>query len=235
MEVTRYYIEANINKPCKMAFVSDLHDCDNDPIIEIIKREDVDAVLVGGDFIHNTNVYETGIAFLTFSSEICPTFCSLGNHEKKFNGDLLSLIIHSGAIPLDNGAVQFGEINIGGLSSCLRSKVEQENMNKTPKPDLRWLDEFSRLKGYKLLLSHHPEYYDEYIKPRTIDLTLSGHAHGGQWRFFGHGLFAPGQGIFPKYTSGMYDNRLIVSRGLGNPYSVPRLFNKPEIVILNLR
>lgn len=50
MEVTRYYIEANINKPCKMAFVSDLHDCDNDPIIEIIKREDVDAVLVGGDF-----------------------------------------------------------------------------------------------------------------------------------------------------------------------------------------
>lgn len=48
-----------------------------------------------------------------------------------------------------------------------------------------------------------------------IDLVLSGHAHGGQIRLFGQGLFAPGQGILPKYTSGVHEN-MIISKGLAN-------------------
>ena len=73
------------------------------------------------------------------------------------------------------------------------------------------------------------------IKPLPIDLTLSGHAHGGQWRFFGRGVFSPGQGLFPKYTSGMYDGgRFIVGRGLGNPIIIPRIFNSPEVLVIRL-
>ena len=92
-----------------------------------------------------------------------------------------------------------------------------------------------RRSGYKVLLSHHPEYYPEYIKDLDIDLILSGHAHGGQLRFFGRGLFAPGQGLLPKYTSGIHDGRMIVSRGLANNAPpIPRLFNSKELIFIDL-
>jgi len=91
------------------------------------------------------------------------------------------------------------------------------------------------IKGYKILLCHHPEYYERYIRGLDIDLTLSGHAHGGQIRIFGQGLFAPGQGILPQVTSGLYDGRLIVSRGLCNTaWPIPRLNNETELVMVEL-
>jgi predicted MPP superfamily phosphohydrolase len=81
-------------------------------------------------------------------------------------------------------------------------------------------------------LCHHPEYRDKYLKDRSIDLILSGHAHGGQIRLLGRGLYAPGQGIFPKYTSGIHAN-MIISRGLSNTAGfIPRLFNPREIVYI---
>jgi predicted MPP superfamily phosphohydrolase len=86
----------------------------------------------------------------------------------------------------------------------------------------------------KILLCHHPEYYERYLKDKSIDLTVSGHAHGGQWRFFGKGVFAPGQGIFPRYTSGVYDGKLVVSRGLKPARIIPRFFNAPEVVIIDI-
>ncbi|MDE7439761.1 MAG: hypothetical protein K2N23_04565 [Clostridia bacterium] len=68
---------------------------------------------------------------------------------------------------------------------------------------------------------------------------LCGHAHGGQWRipFTRIGLFAPGQGKFPKYTSGVHEKgngAMVISRGLGNSEFPLRLFNRPEIVIIEI-
>ena len=74
-----------------------------------------------------------------------------------------------------------------------------------------------------------------YLKERGIDLLLSGHAHGGQFQFFGQGVFAPGQGIFPKYTTGVHDGRFVISRGLCNTAKpIPRLFNPTELVIIDI-
>ena len=86
----------------------------------------------------------------------------------------------------------------------------------------------------KVLICHHPEYYPKYLKDMPIDIIVSGHAHGGQWRFFGRGVFAPGQGLFPKYTSGVYDGRLVVSRGLKKTIIPPRIFNPREVVIIDV-
>lgn len=104
-----------------------------------------------------------------------------------------------------------------------------------------WLDEFEKQEGYKILLCHHPEYWslrEPYLINRHIDLILSGHAHGGQMRIMGRGLFAPGQGWLPKYTSGVYQGEygsLVVSRGLSNTASpVPRLGNPTEVVYVEL-
>ena len=144
------------------------------------------------------------------------------------------MVKETGAVMLDNEYVEFMGVKIGGLTSGFAYGGVQGKFEKTPEPKLEFLNEFDSLDGFKILLSHHPEYYPRYIKETGINLTLSGHAHGGQWIFFGKGVFAPGQGIFPKYTSGMHDGRFIVSRGLGNPHLIPRINNAPEFIVINI-
>ena len=91
---------------------------------------------------------------------------------------------------------------------------------------------------YTVLLSHRPELavvYDRY----DVDLVLSGHAHGGQFRLpLIGGLYAPDQGLFPKYTAGVYemtDLTMVVSRGLGNSIFPLRFNNRPEVVVVTLQ
>ena len=120
----------------------------------------------------------------------------------------------------------FRGILLGGLTSVYY------RAGRTP--GLAFLDRFAAAPGYRLLLSHHPEYYDPYLRDRHFDLTVSGHAHGGQWRLFGRGVYAPGQGLFPRYTSGFYDDgHLLVSRGV-KPSLLPRFGNPREILLLRL-
>ena len=100
-------------------------------------------------------------------------------------------------------------------------------------PRLEWLENFCAVEKPKILLCHHPEYYVPYIQKADIDLTVCGHAHGGQWRIFGRGIYAPGQGLFPKYTAGVLDQKCVISRGLGNHTWIPRIFNRRELVIID--
>ena len=91
--------------------------------------------------------------------------------------------------------------------------------------------------NYKVLLAHRPEYFDVYAG--NVDLVLSGHAHGGQFRIpFIGGLVAPGQGFFPEYDAGLFSEgstTMIVSRGVGNSIIPIRLNNRPEIVVAELK
>lgn len=90
---------------------------------------------------------------------------------------------------------------------------------------------------FTILLSHRQHLIDIYADA-GYDLIFSGHAHGGQMRFFGIGLIAPNEGFFPYYTGGVYKQKkatLVVSRGLGRTVFFTRLFNKPEIVVVSLR
>ena len=100
------------------------------------------------------------------------------------------------------------------------------------------IDELSSFDGFKILLSHRPEYFDKYAD-WNVDLVLSGHAHGGQFRLpFIGGLVAPGQGLFPKYDAGSFteDNTtMIVSRGIGGYLFPPRVNNRPEVIIIELK
>lgn len=255
--VTEYTVNAGLEKELTFAFVTDLHACDNEPVITVIKDVKVDAILIGGDIIHNSKYYRQGLDFLNQAVKIAPVFCALGNHEVKCPRAVkvarCNLIMRTGAVLLDNAFVYFRGITIGGLSSGFshldigkrqkkkpllirKAQYMIKRFGKSPAPDLVWLKRFSEENGFKLLLSHHPEYYEEYIDGLDIDMTLSGHAHGGQWRIFGHGIFSPGQGFFPKYTSGEYfDGRLIVSRGLGNKTSVPRINNREELIVLHIK
>ena len=92
--------------------------------------------------------------------------------------------------------------------------------------------------AYKVLLAHRPELIEVY-KQGDFDLVLSGHTHGGQVRipFILNGLYAPNQGWFPPYAGGMYDHGSlihIVSRGVSFNPLLPRIFNPPEVVVIDI-
>ena len=157
-----------------------------------------------------------------------------------------------GAVPLDNAWTHWRGLCIGGLSPgrigyyrAFREKSGSGERYPLPPhtrsygakapPETAWLRDYAAQPGFKLLLCHQPEYWARYIRPLPIELTLSGHAHGGQIRLFGRGLYAPGQGLLPRYTAGVYENRLVVSRGLANTTVVPRLCNPTEMVYVQLQ
>lgn len=233
MKIATYHFNAGLKKPLRLAFLSDLHDTKNEPILEAIEREKPTAILIGGDLIHNDKRYQRGLDLLKACADRYPTFCAVGNHECWYGKEILSMMEERGGILLDNEAQEFEGILIGGLSSGYPF-CHHRTLRLTPAPNLAFLKEFSEREGFKLLLSHHPEYFPRYIRELPIDLTLSGHAHGGQWRFFGRGILAPGQGLFPKYTNGLYEQRLLVGRGLGNAHLIPRIGNPPEIIVIEL-
>jgi len=213
MDITSYTVQAPIRQ--RIALIADLHMYPQQEVIEAVKRIEPDLIAVAGDF--KSDNY---LPFMASMASIAPTFVGMGNHEEHFKECVCEEICKTGAVPLDNAHICLKGITVGGLSTGY---------------DLDWLDKFSSLKDYKILICHHPEYYKKYIRRRKVDLILSGHAHGGQIRLFGQGIFSPGQGLFPKYTSGVFENQLVISRGIGNLRKVPRWFNDSEIVCVSLR
>ena len=238
MHITRYDFKAPVSRPIRAAFVADTHDKPYDKLVKEIRANKVDLIFMTGDIVyaHDDHIVRAFDMLAEFVS-IAPTYMSFGNHEGGAVPLVRSKCKEIGVKLLEEEFVEFEGILIGGLTSGYiadNEGLEENHWKKTPEPDIDWLKKFGSLKGYKVLLNHHPEYYPEYIKNLNIDLVLSGHAHGGQWRIFGRGLFAPGQGLFPKYTSGIYDGRLIVSRGLANNAPpIPRLFNSKELIFID--
>lgn len=235
-------------RPARIALVADLHAGDPKEILEALGKLQPDYILLAGDILEaldGSRDEKNEKAFEIFKgcADIAPTFYSTGNHEdggvhsgsRGWNSSLekprvyseknINRISKSGVELLLNSYVIKGGIAFGGLASGI--------ICKDGVPDLAFLSEFADLDVPKILICHHPEYYERYIKELNVDLIVSGHAHGGQWRFFGRGMYAPGQGLFPKYTSGVYDGRLVVSRGLKKG-CIPRFFNPREIVIIEI-
>ncbi len=237
MRITEYTFKIPIKRSVCAAFVADTHDIKYRKLLKEIEDRHVDLILMTGDIVYgHDDVLRNGLNMLSDFVKTAPTFMSLGNHEGGAVEKVRNHCNDVGVCLLEDRYTNFEDMYIGGLTSGYiadSSGIKENHWRKTPCPNLNFLDEFSKLEGYKLLLNHHPEYYPEYLADRSIDLILSGHAHGGQWRIFDHGIFAPGQGIFPKYTSGLYDNKLIVSRGLANNAFVPRLFNPCELIFIN--
>lgn len=238
MTITEYKIKCDVPRPLRAAFVADTHDKPYKRIIDEIKKRNADLILITGDIIYaHDDVAENGFNMLFDFAETAPTFMSLGNHEGGAVKVVREKCTKAGVTLLEDAYLEFEGVKIGGLTSGYIVDgvgIPESHWKNTPTPNLDWLNKFALEDGFKLLLNHHPEYYPKYIKNLDIDLTLSGHAHGGQWRIFGRGLFAPGQGLFPKYTSGMHDGRLIVSRGLANNAPpIPRLFNSKELIFID--
>ena len=251
MKISRYVIptkKSNIN--LRLAVVSDLHARPFDKVIEALVKIQPDAILMPGDIVEIATEYmaprnRNGLRFLQEASRIAPCYYCYGNHEiyhshakkgecpspeQSVSEQYLSEIRNYGVHLVNDTFVHLDckdSILIGGLV-CGREMDPALNVTA---PNLEFLKEFDEKEGLKILLCHYPHYYESILKDSHFDLILSGHAHGGQWRFLGRGVYAPHQGIFPKYTSGIHDGRHIISRGcVNNARPIPRFFNPCEVL-----
>lgn len=167
--------------------------------------------------------------FVREVTKIAPMILSVGNHEWYYYPEDHELLKNCGAVLLDNEDIFIDikekKVLIGGISTKVNEK---------------WLKGFlDKDAEFKILMCHQPEYVERYIGDKgKVDLIVSGHTHGGQWRLFSvFPVYAPGQGIFPKYSKGLYETKagkMIVTSGCVNPIWIPRIGNPCEVVEISL-
>lgn len=227
----------------KIAQVSDLHNAEfgdnNERLLSALKDASPDIIVITGDVVDSrkTNV-QIARDFVNKASEIAPVYYITGNHEARVEAedeiDYVELnsnvtVLHNKDVFLEKGD---SVIQLIGVDDPDYKAVKDSTayMNKR-------LNKYCNNEYFKILLSHRPELYNVYVE-NNMDIVFSGHAHGGQFRLpFIGGLFAPHQGLFPKYDSGVYttDNtNMIVSRGLGDSIIPLRINNPPELVVVTL-
>ncbi|TKI84432.1 metallophosphoesterase [Bacillus mycoides] len=234
-------------KGYKILQISDLHNKkfgDNqDVLIQKVKSINPDIIAITGDLIDSKSCdAEISMQVIRELVKEYPVYFVTGNHEKwsgKYNS-LEKKLKKQHVTVLRNEHVSIQkegqEINLLGIDDpeFTSGNRDEEHIVKN---EIRKAKDGMNSDGFKILLSHRPEFLEAYADEQ-VDLVLSGHAHGGQVRLpFIGGLVAPNQGILPKYTAGLYEQQntsMIVSRGLGNSIIPQRVFNRPEIVVVQL-
>ena len=232
----------------RIAHVSDLHNAemgeDNEKLLTMLREADPDMIAITGDLIdsRNTNV-EIALQFAQEAMKIAPCYYVSGNHEARVNEyeELKTGLKSAGVIILEDTQT---EISIEGQTITLIGVNDpsfqtdylfgdSETVMNSKLTELHTDGE-----AFTILLSHRPELFDAYAE-HDVDLVLSGHAHGGQFRLpFIGGVVAPNQGLFPEYDAGIYtdgNTNMLVSRGVGNSILPFRINNRPEVILIELQ
>lgn len=233
-----------------IAQVSDLHNAEfgggNRELLAILEEAESDLIAITGDLIDSRRTDPApALAFLEGAVELAPVCYVTGNHEFRaydaYQG-LKSQMEELGVIVLENESMVLEEVPLRVIGLDDPSFGVRSDPSATPEQILQGaLTALAPQAGEEdlrtVLLAHRPEYVELYAQ-YGADLVLSGHAHGGQVRLPGAGgLYAPGQGFLPEYTSGLYqigETSLVVSRGLGNSLFPLRVNNRPEVVLVKL-
>ncbi len=250
LEVTHYIIESpkipeDFNN-FRILQISDYHSDTVAGLVNAIKVESPDIIVSTGDLVHDRGSYMPGVNLCRRLCEIAPVYAVTGNHDvwradyEDFDKMLTEVGVHS----LHNERIELkrnnSRIGLCGIDDPF--SVDGNNITDTLNNAVKEIEPYD---GFDILLFHRANLFD-FIKNSGFDLILSGHMHGGQFRLpNGKGLVAPKSAwgsnspmLFPKYVGGYYkhkDTKMIVSRGIGNPMIIPRLFNRPEIVVITLK
>lgn len=231
-----------------IAQVSDLHNAEfgrgQHRLLDAIRKASPDLIAVTGDLIdaHHTDVGKA-MEFINGAVRIAPVYYVTGNNEAETSAyaALQEQMIDAGVVLLRNTGIEIdhegGSILLLGLDDPDFTTMGDSAQDSAVVVDAE-LKKIPRTGGrYTILLSHRPELLDVYAA-NGIDLVLSGHAHGGQIRLpFVGGLVAPDQGLFPRYTQGVYtedQTSMVVSRGLGNSVFPLRINDRPELTVITL-
>lgn len=245
LEISRYEV-ASQKLPesfdgFKIVQLSDLHGAefgeDGMELVEKVKELEPDMIALTGDFVTDEGDLAAVEKLAARLTELCPVYFISGNHE--FGSGLAvkvrNILERAGVKYLSNEylTISRGEdgILLGGVEDPLAyadmlSPDELAQKMNDAAPD-----------AFKILLGHRNYWMTEYPE-LPVDLIFCGHAHGGLIRIPGvGGLIGTDRRLFPDFDAGEYNNgryTLIVSRGLGNSVPIPRVFNRPEIVCVEL-
>lgn len=257
--VTKYRICSQklngIKREKKIIFLSDLHNRmygeENERLLESIRNQHPDLILIGGDMLvrKDGNSYDKTVHFLAKLPGICPVYCANGNHEQKLKElpdkyeqsyeEYKKALTASGIHMLENASetVKLDEVpvKLSGLEIPLGAYARFGKKELSLKEITDRIGEHGD--DYQILLAHHPGYMKEYLAYEA-DLILGGHYHGCVVQLPGiGGVISTNFTLFPKYSGGIYqegEQTAVVSRGLGT-HSVPlRLWNWPELIVLEL-
>lgn len=236
LRTVRYtLVSRKVSKKVRIVQISDLHSCsygkDMKNLISAVDAAEPDIIVLTGDIFDNRTDNKNSDTLLKAIAQKYPCYYVSGNHEYWGNmWDTLSRRAESLGVTVLQGE----NVDIDGITICGASAKSDIGDSVKVCADNADADSFN------VLLAHFPEKIDFYRSFGKFDLVLSGHAHGGQWRLppFINGLYAPGQGLFPKYAGGRYDfddTTFIVSRGLSRTMEhFPRIFNNPELVVIDI-
>ena len=257
LKVTEYDVGIDgLTSPARVVVISDLHSKeygnDNSTLLALIAAQHPDAVFAVGDMINRSADEEDILQFLELLvklQEIAPVYYSPGNHESDYMTDrdsgLLGRVSATGVTVLLDEYVetQLGgsTVRIGGtMGHYYRYEWSEEQKNDPP--DYAMQEEIGSTDVPSIVLMHMPENMiaDSARKNWNADLYISGHTHGGVVRLpLIGGLVAPTQGLFPKYDQGFFtvDGRLklIITSGLAGYGPIPRIFNRPEICVIDMK
>lgn len=247
-------VDSRIARPVKIVFLADLHmkdaKDDNKRLIQKIADQNPDIIALIGDMIDDAisaQDVQTLNDLAAALVKIAPVYYSLGNDELAFirkNGrSVLDALAAAGATVLDESyqdiEVNGNRIRIGGLyANAFRQHISEAEWRKTS--TVQFMSRFENSDQLKVLLCHRPDslIFNNASQDWRIDLALSGHTHGGLVRIpLAGGLYAAGQGFFPKYDYGRYKlggMTMFITSGLSGYKDLPRLWNRPEIAVLQL-
>jgi len=256
LTIPHYTVEAEqIRQPVRIALITDLHSCaygeNQRELLAALDGENPDAVLLGGDIFDDTLPVDNAAAFLRGVGGRYPCYYVTGNHEYWVGAagfaERMAILEECGVTRLSGGTAAL-EINGSRIVLCgvddpyawADCDGFTEHASGSFREQVARTVSQAEPGAFTILLTHRPELLDVYSQ-YGIGLVLAGHAHGGQWRIPGlvNGLWAPHQGLFPAYAGGQYEKngvRMIVSRGLARESTrVPRWYNRPELVMVELR
>ncbi len=248
--VTAFYSISSekLKTDLRIALVSDLHMKDygdnNKKVIDAVKENNPDIIAAAGDL---TNTYsqetDTAVNLLEQLCRIAPTYYATGNHELHLleNEEFLDKVAKTGTHFLCNKSEYFEkdgeEILIGGIKQYPFFEYDYPDFDNDER---YFLDDFLKKEAdnYGILICHYPECFMWTFSELDIDLMLSGHTHGGLIKLpFIGGVFAPSQGLFPKYDYGVFKSdsaTMVITSGLSNSNFLPRVNNPGEVCIINI-
>ena len=216
--------------PLRIVQISDLHDhlygAGQSDLISAVDSLHPDLIVCTGDLFDRRRPMRKDNAFCLVEKLVSDyrVLITEGNHEAclgETGNAYLEALSSAGATILRSASVLYYGINVIGL----KQRPAREELLNLILPE-----------RFNLVLSHRPELFQLYASCGA-DLVLCGHAHGGQIRFGNTALIAPQQGLFPKYTSGLYhegSTSMFVSKGLGDTVWIPRINNPHELNLICL-
>lgn len=236
-------VSPKLTAEVRLAVVTDFHSSDNaDDVVPMVASCAPDAVLMVGDMFDDDTANrptERTLSLMRQLSAQYPCYYVSGNHEA-WTGEMDALYQQTEEAGVTVLRMSSGVLTVRGQRIALCGIPDPYEMVFSGAPDteeqLRQALEDVDSADFTVLLAHRPELLAKYAQ-FPLDLVVSGHAHGGQVRIPGvlNGLYAPNQGWFPKLAGGAYTQEgttLIVSRGLAVRTRLPRIFNRPEVVLV---